>query len=69
MYEEDVFMKAFNLESLISKPSCFQLAYLTPIDLILIKQFKNSNVIRNQNLQSSQLPYYSLEKPVSKRKC
>ena len=52
MYEEDVFMKAFNLESLISKPSCFQLAYLAPIDLILIKQFKNSNVIRNQNLQS-----------------
>ena len=43
-----VFMNTFNLESLINKPTCFQSANPTCIDLILtIKKslFKNSNVL------------------------
>ena len=43
-----VFMNTFNLESLINKPTCFQSANLTYIDLILTNKkslFKNSNVL------------------------
>ena len=42
-----VFMKTFNLDSLINKPTCFQLANPTCIDLILTNKkrlFKNSNI-------------------------
>ena len=42
-----VFMDTFNLESLINKPTCFQSANPTCIDLILTNKknlFKNSNV-------------------------
>ena len=41
-------MNTFNLESLINKPTCFQSANLTHIDLILTNKkslFKNSNVL------------------------
>ena len=41
-------MNTFNLESLINKPTCFQSANPTYIDLILKNQkslFKNSNVL------------------------
>ena len=43
-----VFMNTFNLESLINKPTCFQSANLTYIDLILTNKkslLKNSNVL------------------------
>ena len=43
-----VFMNTFNLESLINKPTCFQSANPTCIDLILTNKkslFKNSNVL------------------------
>ena len=41
-------MNTFNLDSLINKPTCFQLANPTCIDLILTNKkslFKNSNVL------------------------
>ena len=43
-----VFMNTFNLDSLINKPTCFQSANPTCIDLILTNQkslFKNSSVL------------------------
>ena len=43
-----VFMNTFNLDSLINKPTCFQSANPTCIDLILTNKkslFKNSNVL------------------------
>ena len=43
-----VFMNTFNLDSLTNKPTCFQSANSTCIDLILTNKkslFKNSNVL------------------------
>ena len=43
-----VFMNTFNLDILINKPTCFQSANSTCIDLILTNKrslFKNSNVL------------------------